>query len=460
MNNTITRRLALTGIAAALAAGPLMATAQAFPSKPLTIIVPFSAGGTTDILARIIGDALKDELGQPVVIDNRAGAGGNIGAALAAKAPNDGHTLFMGTVGTHAINTALYKKPGYDHLKDFAPLTRVAMVPNLLVAHPSRPYGTVKELIAFAKANPGKISFGSSGSGSSIHLSGELFKTMTGADMVHIPYKGSAPAVTDLIGGQIDIMFDNMPSAIQHVRSDRLKPIAVTTSKRSPELPNVPTMAEAGVPGYEATSWFGIFAPAGTPAPVVARLNSALVKVLNDPAVKKKITEQGAEPVAEKPEQFAPIHPAGNNQVGQGRQGLRRHRRLSRAQPRWMRTGRRRNGAVLSCRRRSASRLTSILTCTAPRRTSSRVSSASLVGSWTTNPAVARRSRACCNVAFTFASAASHRGAGSTKTRSRSTDRRGMSRMNRLMAVPPFSANVSSQKTWGAAATSALAVAR
>lgn len=305
MKKTISRRLALTGIAAAVAASPLLAAAQAYPSKPVTIVVPFSAGGTTDILARIIGDSLKDELGQPIVIENRAGAGGNIGAALAAKAAPDGYTLFMGTVGTHAINAALYKKPGYDHLKDFAPLTRVAMVPNLLVAHPSRPYGTVKELIAYAKANPGKISYGSSGSGTSIHLSGELFKTMTGVDMVHIPYKGSAPAVTDLIGGQIDVMFDNMPSAIQHVRNGRLKPIAVTTAKRSPELPNVPTVAEAGVPGYEATSWFGMFATAGTPAPVVTRLNTALVKVLSDPAIKKKIAEQGAEPVAEKPEQFA-----------------------------------------------------------------------------------------------------------------------------------------------------------
>ncbi|MBC5785232.1 tripartite tricarboxylate transporter substrate binding protein [Ramlibacter sp. USB13] len=300
------RRLALAGLAlAAAAAFPFAASAQAYPTKPVTIVVPFAAGGTTDILARVIGQALNKELGQPVVVDNRAGAGGNIGAALAAKAPADGYTLFMGTVGTHAINQSLYKKLTFDPIKDFAPLTRVAMVPNLLVANPTKPYKNVKELIAYAKANPGRVNFGSSGSGSSIHLSGELFNSLAKVDMIHVPYKGSAPAVTDLLGGQIDIMFDNMPSAIQHVRSGKLRPLAVTTAKRSPELPDVPTIAEAGVPGYEATSWFGMFAPANTPAPVVAKLNAALVKVLSQPDVKKKLAEQGAEPYSEKPEQFA-----------------------------------------------------------------------------------------------------------------------------------------------------------
>ncbi|HEY0823383.1 MAG TPA: tripartite tricarboxylate transporter substrate binding protein [Ramlibacter sp.] len=301
------RRFTLGGLAlaAAAVAAPLGAHAQAYPSKPITIVVPFAAGGTTDILARVIGQALNKELGQSVVVDNRAGAGGNIGAQFAAKAVPDGYTLFMGTVGTHAINQSLYKKLTFDPVKDFAPLTRVAMVPNLLVANPGKPYKNVKELIAYAKANPGRVNFGSSGSGSSIHLSGELFNALAKVDMVHVPYKGSAPAVTDLVGGQIDVMFDNMPSAIQHVRSGRLRALAVTTAKRSPELPQVPTIAEAGVPGYEATSWFGMFAPAGTPAPVVSRLNAALVKVLADPEVKKKLAEQGAEPYAEKPEQFA-----------------------------------------------------------------------------------------------------------------------------------------------------------
>jgi len=305
-----TRRFALGSIASAvvLGAGLLGGTsalAQAYPTKPVTIIVPFAAGGTTDILARIIGQALTAELGQSVVVDNRAGAGGNIGGQAAAKAAPDGHTLFMGTVGTHAINASLYKKMPFDPVKDFAPLTRVANVPNLLVANPAQPYKSVKDLIAYAKANPGKVNFGSSGNGSSIHLSGELFKSLAKVDMQHVPYKGSAPAVTDLLGNQIDIMFDNMPSAIQHVRSGSLVPLAVTTAKRSPELPNVPAIAEAGVPGYEATSWFGMFAPAGTPAPVLAKLNAAIVKVLAQPDVKKKINEQGAEVYSETPEQFA-----------------------------------------------------------------------------------------------------------------------------------------------------------
>ena len=307
---TTTRRFALSAAACtALAGAGLLgsgaAMAQAYPSKPVTIVVPFAAGGTTDILARIIGQALTAELGQSVVVDNRAGAGGNIGGQAAAKATPDGHTLFMGTVGTHAINASLYKKMPFDPVKDFAPLTRVANVPNLLVANPAQPYKSVKDLIAYAKANPGKVNFGSSGNGSSIHLSGELFKSLAKVDMQHVPYKGSAPAVTDLLGNQIGIMFDNMPSAIQHVRSGKLVPLAVTTAKRSPELPSVPTIAEAGVPGYEATSWFGMFAPAGTPAPVLATLNAAIVKVLAQPDVKKKINEQGAEVYSETPEQFA-----------------------------------------------------------------------------------------------------------------------------------------------------------
>ena len=300
------RRLLLATLAAASATLlPLPGAAQSYPTKPITMIVPFSAGGTTDILARIVGQALSTELGQSVIIDNRAGAGGNIGGQLAARAPADGYTLFMGTVGTHAINEALYKKMPFNPIKDFAPLSRVANVPNLLVAHPAQPFKTVPELIAYAKANPGKVNFGSSGSGSSIHLSGELFKSMAKVDMVHIPYKGSAPAVNDLLGNQIAIMFDNMPSAIQHVRAGKLRPIAVTTAKRSPELPDVPTIAESGVPGYEATSWFGLFAVAGTPAPIVTQLNKALVKVLNQPDVKAKIAAQGGEVVAETPEQFA-----------------------------------------------------------------------------------------------------------------------------------------------------------
>lgn len=296
-----TFRRGLIAAAAACALLPGLAAAQAFPSKPITIIVPFAAGGTTDILARIIAQGMGAGSGQSVVVDNRAGAGGNIGGQVAARAPADGYTLFMGTVGTHAINAALYRKMPFDPVKDFAPLTRVANVPNLLVANPAQPFKTVQELIAYAKANPGKINFGSSGSGSSIHLSGELFKSMAKVDMQHVPYKGSAPAVTDLLGNQIAIMFDNMPSAIQHVRSGKLRAIAVTTAKRSPELPDVPTIAESGVPGYEATSWFGMFAPAATPAPVVAKLNATIVKVLAQPDIRKKLAEQGRKPLARRP---------------------------------------------------------------------------------------------------------------------------------------------------------------
>ncbi|MDB5931063.1 MAG: hypothetical protein JWR60_2770 [Polaromonas sp.] len=299
---TLTTVVALgSGLLAAVPAG----AQAAYPSKTITIIVPFAAGGTTDILARIVGQALTAELGQTVIVDNRAGAGGNIGGQAAARATADGYTLFMGTVGTHAINASLYKKMPFDPVKDFSPLTRVANVPNLLVANPAQPFKTVKELIAYAKANPGKLNFGSSGNGSSIHLSGELFKSMAKVDMQHVPYKGSAPAMTDLLGNQVAIMFDNMPSAIQHVRSGKLRAIAVTTPKRSPELPDVPTIAEAGVPGYEATSWFGMFAPAATPPAVIARLNTAIVKVLAKPEVSKQINEQGAEVYSETPQQFA-----------------------------------------------------------------------------------------------------------------------------------------------------------
>lgn len=306
-SRTFTRRTGLKTLAAATLAVAGMGSAlaaDAYPDKPLTMIVPFSAGGTTDILARIVGQALGQELGQTIIIENKPGAGGNIGAQQASRAKADGYTLFMGTVGTHAINQALYKKLPYDPVKDFAPLSRVANVPNLLVAHPSRPYKTVQEMIAYAKKHPGEVTYGSPGSGASPHVSGALFQSMTGAELTHVPYKGSAPAISDLLGNQIAVMFDNMPSAIQHVRSGKLRPIAVTTAKRSSELPDVPTIAEAGVPGYEATSWFGLWAVAGTPAPILTKLQTALTKVLKDPAVAKKIADQGGEVVIETPAQF------------------------------------------------------------------------------------------------------------------------------------------------------------
>ena len=305
--HTTARRTVLRAVAAATMGAALLPAAFAadnYPSKPITIVVPFVAGGTTDILARVVGQSLSTELGQTVIVDNRAGAGGNIGGQFAARAPADGYTLFMGTVGTHAINEWLYKKMPFSPNKDFAPLTRVANVPNLLVAHPNQPFKNVQELIAYAKANPGKVNFGSSGSGSSIHLSGELFNMMAKVDTVHVPYKGSAPAVTDLLGNQIAIMFDNMPSAIQHVRNGKLRPLAVTTAKRSPELPDVPTVAEAGVPGYEAVSWFGMFAPAKTPTDIQTKVHAALIKVLKSPDVVKKINDQGGEVVTESQAEF------------------------------------------------------------------------------------------------------------------------------------------------------------
>ena len=292
-------------VAAATCVTPgLAGAADAFPSKAITIVVPFSAGGTTDLLARIVGKALGEDLKQPVVIDNRAGAGGNIGAQLASRAKADGYTLFMGTVGTHAINESLYKKLPYKPLGDFAPLTRVAMVPNILVANPKQPFGSVKDMIAYAKANPGKLSYGSSGSGSSVHLSGELFKSMTQVDMLHVPYKGSAPAMNDLLANQIGVMFDNLPSAMPHVKAGKLKALAVTSAKRYSELPNVPTIAEAGVPGYEATSWFGLFTNRAVPAPVVQQLNAAIVKVLAKPEVIAQMKEQGATAHPETPAAF------------------------------------------------------------------------------------------------------------------------------------------------------------
>jgi tripartite-type tricarboxylate transporter receptor subunit TctC len=283
------------------------ALADEYPSKPIRLVVPFAAAGTTDFLARAIAQKLGSNLGTSVVVDNRPGAGGNIGSDIVAKSEPDGYTLLLGTVGTHAINASLYKKMPYDTVKDFAPVTLVASVPNMVVVHPSVPAKSIKELIALAKAKPGSLSFGSSGSGSSIHLSGELFKSMAGVDMLHVPYKGSGPAVSDLIGGQINMMFDNMPSSLPHVKAGRLRAIAVTSGKRSPAMPDLPTVAEAGVPGYESVAWFGVLAPAGTPPALVKKLNAEIVKVLKSPDVAQRLASQGAEPVFNTPEEFSAL---------------------------------------------------------------------------------------------------------------------------------------------------------
>ncbi len=281
------------------------AFAQAWPTKPVKIVVPFPPGGTTDILARAIGFDLTKAWSQPIIVENRPGAGGNIGAEAVAKSPADGYTLLMGTVGTHGINPSVYKKMAYDAIKDFAPVTLVALVPNMLVVHPSVPVKSVGELIALAKKQPGKLTFASSGNGTSIHLSGALFETLAGVDLVHVPYKGSSPAIIDLLAGQVNMMFDNMPSALPYVKSGKLRALAVTSARRSPAMPELPTIAEAGVKGYEASSWFGMLAPAGTPKDVVAKANGAILKSLSTPDIKEKLSSQGAEPAGDTPEKFA-----------------------------------------------------------------------------------------------------------------------------------------------------------
>ena len=292
-------------IAALLAVFAQNAFAQAYPTHSIRLVVPFPAGGTTDILARAAAQKLSESLGQAVVVDNRPGAAGNIGADLVAKSAPDGYTLLMGTVGTHAINPGLYAKMPYDHVKDFVPVVLVAGVPNVLAVYPAFPVNSVAELIALAKSKPGTINFASSGSGTSIHLSGELFKTMAGVDMTHIPYKGSSPALTDLMGGQVQIMFDNLPSSLPLIKAGKLRAIAVTSLKRAPALPDVPTISESGLPGFEASSWFGVLAPAGTPAPIVAKLNADVNKWLQSPEAREQLLAQGANAAGGTPEQFA-----------------------------------------------------------------------------------------------------------------------------------------------------------
>lgn len=296
--------LALTGAVAP------MAWAQAWPGKPVRIIVPFPPGGTTDILARAVAPELSKAFGQSFIVENRAGAGGNLGAEAVAKSANDGHTLLMGTVGTHGINRALYDKLPYDPIKDFAPITLVAAVPNVMVVNTEKAKAagiqTVQDFIRYAKARPGRLNMASSGNGTSIHLAGELFKSMTGTFMVHFPYRGSSPALLDLIAGNMDVMFDNLPSSMAHIRSGKLKALAVTSSQRSAALPDVPTVEEAAqLKGFEASSWFGLLAPAGTPADIVGRIQKEVARALTDPSVREKLQAQGAIPSGNTPQEFA-----------------------------------------------------------------------------------------------------------------------------------------------------------
>jgi tripartite-type tricarboxylate transporter receptor subunit TctC len=301
----------LAGIAAALLAqtaaaqGPSASSGQAYPSKPIRLIVPFAAGGGNDNVARLVGKRLADGLGQPVIVDNRPGAGGVVGAELAARAAPDGYTLFLGGVGSHAINPNLIKDLPYDPVRDFAPVELLAQAPLVLVVHPSVPARDIAEFIAYARNNPGKLNFASNGNGSSSQLAAVMFDSMAGVDMVHVPYKGLSPALADLLSGQVQVMFSSVVAILPHIKAGKLRGLAVTGAKRLPSLPDLPTIAESGFPGYEASSWYGILAPAGTPPDIVARLNAELSKALEQPEVKTSLRAEGAEPVGGSPEQFA-----------------------------------------------------------------------------------------------------------------------------------------------------------
>ena len=304
-----TRRLSLRILYALSLAAPLglgllsstSASAQAYPNRPIRLVVTFPTGGAPDILARLFSE--KAQLGQPVVIDNKPGAGGNIGSDIVAKSAGDGYTLVMGTVGTHSINGSLYEKMPYDMVKNFSPISLIASAPNLLVVNNDLPVKTVNELIAYMKANPNKLSFGSPGIGTSVHMSGELFKSMTGTSMTHVPYKGRQFFLPDLLGGSIQLVFDNMPSALPMAKEGKIRAIAQTTAKRSPAAPDVPTVAES-LPGFEATTWFAMFAPANTPKPIIDKLNAEVVRVFKLPEVTERLKTLGLDPVLSTPDEL------------------------------------------------------------------------------------------------------------------------------------------------------------
>jgi tripartite-type tricarboxylate transporter receptor subunit TctC len=299
------RILARLAIGIALATGVTGAFAQAYPSKPIHFVVPYPAGGPLDTVARLLGQKVSESVKQPVIVENKPGAGGNIGAETVAKAAPDGYTILMGAVATHAINPTLYANIPYDPIRDFQPITQIASTPNVLIVNNSVPSNSVREFIAYARQNPGKLNFGSGSTGSAGHLAGELFKTMAGIEMTHVPYKGAAPAMQDLIAGQVQVMFDNFASANTQVKAGKVKALAVTTGKRSSLAPDLPTIAESGLPGFDINTWFGLFAPAGTPKDVIERLHSEFTRALALPDVREKIVNLGAEPVGNRPEDFA-----------------------------------------------------------------------------------------------------------------------------------------------------------
>jgi tripartite-type tricarboxylate transporter receptor subunit TctC len=292
--------------AAAVALAPQFAAAQNYPEKPIRFIVPYAAGGTTDLLSRAIAQKLSEAVGQAVIPDNRPGAGGNLGAEIVAKSPPDGYTMLMAPVSPMAINVTLYgNKMTFDPEKDFAPVTLVAKVPLVLVVHPSVPVKTLTELIALAKAKPGQLNYGSAGNGSSNHLVGEMFKTAAGIDLVHIPYRGGGPGMMALVAGQIDMLVGQVPTVTPMVNAGRLRAIAVSGSKRSPALPEVPTMSESGLPGFDATAWYSIVVPAGTPKPIISRLHAELVKILKSPDIRDRLISEGADVETSTPEELA-----------------------------------------------------------------------------------------------------------------------------------------------------------
>jgi len=303
----VTGRRAALSLAATLAilAPHAARAADAYPAKPVRFVVAFPPGGGTDIIARAIAQKLAERIAQQVVVDNRPGAGGNIGTDIVAKSAPDGYTMLMGSAGPLAINASLFGKMPFDPIKDLAPVTLAASTPNVLVVHPSLRAATVKELIALAKARPGEINFASSGHGTPAHLAGELFNSMVGVKMVHVPYKGAAPALADLLGGQVQLMFSTMPPALPHVKDGKLRALAVTSAKRSPAAPDLPTLDEIALPGFEANTWHGVVVPAGTPATIVARLNREIVAILHLPDVVERFSSQGAEALGSTPEEFA-----------------------------------------------------------------------------------------------------------------------------------------------------------
>lgn len=311
--NSLRRSLVGGAVAGLCLSACVVVQAQsAWPNKPVKIVVPFAPGGTTDILARAVAPELSKAFGQQFVVENRAGAGGNLGAEVVAKSAPDGYTILMGTVGTHGINRALYAKLPYDPFKDFAPITLVAAVPNVMIVNTDKAkalnINSVNDFIKAAKARPGQFNMASSGNGTSIHLAGELFKSQTGIFMAHIPYRGSGPALLDMMGGSMDVMFDNLPSAMPMIKAGKLKALAVTSAQRSGAVPELPTIEEAaGLKGFEASSWFGLLAPAGTPVDIVNRIQQEVAKSLNTPTIKEKMLAQGAIPSGNTPAQFAAL---------------------------------------------------------------------------------------------------------------------------------------------------------